>query len=46
MDYFGINELSELPTPKDFSHEGDQIGEDREIEEPVVNQPSSDENEN
>lgn len=26
MDYFGINDLSELPTPKDFSDEENQIG--------------------
>lgn len=27
MDYFGINELNELPTPTDFSQEVNQIGE-------------------
>ena len=27
MEYFGINELSELPTPKDFSQEINTIGE-------------------
>lgn len=30
MDYFGINELSELPTPKDFSEEQNEIGEQRD----------------
>ena len=30
MDYFGINELSELPTPIDFSKEVNIIGEERE----------------
>jgi segregation and condensation protein B len=32
MEYFGINDLSELPTPKDFSSEDNTIGEER-IEE-------------
>jgi len=27
MEYFGINEISELPTPKDFSNEVNTIGE-------------------
>jgi segregation and condensation protein B len=27
MDYFGINDISELPTPKDFAKEGSEIGE-------------------
>jgi len=31
MDYFGINELNELPTPKDFSQDENQVGEEREI---------------
>ena len=30
MDYFGINQLSELPTPKDFSQEENEIGEQRD----------------
>lgn len=30
MEYFGINELSELPTPKDFSQEANTIGETSE----------------
>lgn len=30
MDYFGINELSELPTPKDFAKEENEIGEEKE----------------
>ena len=31
MDYFGINELSELPSPKDFSDEGNEIGAEQDI---------------
>ena len=27
MEYFGINEINELPTPKDFSNEVNTIGE-------------------
>jgi segregation and condensation protein B len=34
MDYFGINELNELPTPKDFSAEQNEIGDSKEIHEP------------
>ena len=30
MDYFGINDLKELPTPKDFASEENSIGEERE----------------
>ena len=30
MDYFGINDLKELPTPKDFNTEENTIGEERE----------------
>ena len=30
MDYFGINDLKELPTPKDFSSEENTIGEEKE----------------
>jgi segregation and condensation protein B len=29
MEYFGINDLTELPTPKDFSLEDNIIGEER-----------------
>jgi len=29
MEYFGINDLEELPTPKDFSQEENKIGEER-----------------
>jgi segregation and condensation protein B len=32
MEYFGINDLTELPTPKDFSAEDNTIGEEK-IEE-------------
>jgi segregation and condensation protein B len=31
MDYFGINDLKELPTPKDFAKEENQIGENTEL---------------
>lgn len=30
MDYFGINDLKELPTPKDFAPEENTIGEEKE----------------
>lgn len=30
MDYFGINDLKELPTPKDFATEENEIGEEKE----------------
>ena len=30
MEYFGINDLKDLPTPKDFAHEENTIGEERE----------------
>ncbi len=30
MDYFGINDLKELPTPKDFSSKENTIGEEKE----------------
>lgn len=30
MDYFGINNINELPTPKDFAHEENEIGEEKE----------------
>lgn len=29
MEYFGINSIQELPQPKDFSQEDNQIGEER-----------------
>ena len=32
MDYFGINDLKELPTPKDFAREENEIGETRSEE--------------
>lgn len=34
MEYFGINDLSELPAPKDFSAEANTIGESTESKEP------------
>jgi segregation and condensation protein B len=30
MDYFGINDLKELPTPKDFSMDENTIGENQQ----------------
>jgi segregation and condensation protein B len=46
MDYFGINELSELPTPKDFAHEANEIGDEKEIEKSTKDNPSNKENSN
>lgn len=34
MEYFGISELSELPTPKEFTSEVNTIGENTETKEP------------
>ena len=34
MEYFGISDLEELPTPKDFSTEVNTIGENSESKEP------------
>lgn len=34
MEYFGINDISELPTPKDFAHEVNTIGESTDLREP------------
>ena len=31
MDYFGINDLSELPSPKDFAGEDNEIGAEKEV---------------
>ena len=33
MEYFGINDLAELPTPKDFANEVNTIGENVELKE-------------
>lgn len=30
MDYFGINDINELPSPKDFSQPENEIGEEKE----------------
>lgn len=30
MDYFGINDISELPTPKDFAQPENEIGEEKD----------------
>jgi segregation and condensation protein B len=34
MEYFGINDISELPVPKDFSGEFNIIGENSDLKEP------------
>jgi segregation and condensation protein B len=34
MEYFGINELTELPVPKDFTQETNSIGEGFDLKEP------------
>lgn len=34
MDYFGINDLKDLPTPKDFAVEENEIGKSEETEAP------------
>lgn len=31
MDYFGINDLSELPSPKDFAGEDNEIGAEKDL---------------
>ena len=31
MDYFGINNLNQLPTIKDFQKEDNSIGDEKEI---------------
>jgi segregation and condensation protein B len=30
MDYFGINDIKDLPQPKDFSQEANEIGEEKD----------------
>lgn len=34
MEYFGINDISDLPAPKDFTSEINTIGEDKDLKEP------------
>lgn len=34
MEYFGINDLAELPVPKDFTNETNVIGENNDLKEP------------
>jgi segregation and condensation protein B len=34
MEYFGINDLIELPTPKDFTNDTNVIGENIDLKEP------------
>lgn len=36
MDYFGINDLKELPTPKDFSTPDNEIGDSEPEEQPSI----------
>lgn len=33
MEYFGINDIAELPTPKDFAHEVNTIGENLDLKD-------------
>lgn len=33
MEYFGINDLTELPTPKDFAHEVNTIGDNTDLKD-------------
>ncbi|HAA22709.1 MAG TPA: SMC-Scp complex subunit ScpB [Cytophagales bacterium] len=35
MEYFGINSLRDLPNPKDFSHEANQIGQEMDGDTPA-----------
>lgn len=44
MEYFGINDLSELPTPKDFTQEVNTIGENTDLSEPDANLTQPDAN--
>lgn len=39
MDYFGINDLKDLPTPKDFATEENEIGNQMEGTPPEINTP-------
>lgn len=36
MDYFGINDLKELPTPKDFAVNENEIGDSEPEEQPSI----------
>lgn len=36
MDYFGINDLKELPTPKDFATADNEIGDSEPEEQPTI----------
>lgn len=39
MDYFGINDLKDLPTPKDFATEENEIGNQMEGTPPEITTP-------
>lgn len=39
MDYFGINDLKDLPTPKDFATEENEIGNQMEGTPPEISTP-------
>ncbi|GAB5525047.1 MAG: hypothetical protein Roseis2KO_29190 [Roseivirga sp.] len=41
MDYFGINDLKDLPTPKDFATEENEIGNQMEGAPPEITPPPS-----
>ena len=34
MEYFGINDMAELPTPKDFTQDTNTIGDNSDLKEP------------
>ena len=36
MDYFGINDLKDLPTPKDFANPENEIGDSKPEEHPTI----------
>ncbi len=41
MEYFGINELAELPTPKEFTNEANTIGESAELKDSELKEPDA-----
>jgi segregation and condensation protein B len=41
MEYFGINDLAELPTPKEFTNEANTIGESAELKDSELKEPDA-----
>jgi len=41
MEYFGINDLSELPVPKEFTNEANTIGESAELKDSELKEPDA-----